>query len=699
MSSTTAGSKRTPTPQEPDGPASPLDARGGAGSVGEASGVKTGARRDAGRRLVIGTAGHVDHGKTALVRALTGIDTDRLEEEKRRGITIELGFAHLALAGSEAGVVDVPGHERFVKAMAAGAGGVDLVVLVVAADEGVMPQTREHVDICELLGLRKGIVAITKSDLLPDLGAEWGSLLRADLAALVDGTFLEGAPVVEVSAHTGRGLPELVQALEALAVEVPQRPIEGPAYLPIDRAFVLKGFGTVVTGTLLSGVLAAGQEVDLLPSGPLGVRLRGLQIYGRDTETALAGQRTAANLTGVDAADVTRGMVVGAAGALRVTSILDVEVVNLRTSERPLRARQKLLCHLGTAVVPCTVVLLGQKELPPGGRAFAQLRLAEPLPALPGQRFILRGFAQRGNRGRTAAGGTVLAVAPMKRRPGRAGATDGLGILRDGAPAERMAWLLEEAGAAGLDEGALVRLTGLPLRAVTEGLSMLGSQGRALLFDRSLRIYVGGRSFNGLVARAEKLVAEHHRAQPLAPGVPKEELRQRLAPNLAAHLFQRVLATLTAAGRVIADGETVRLPEHATIARATDTEPRVRLAAALQGGGLSPPTLSELAREVGLPGEKVVALLKLLVAEGAAVKVTDDLYFGAAAIEGLRQRLRAFLVEKGEITTPEFKALTGATRKFTIPLSELFDREKLTLRLGDKRVLRGDRQGERGVSR
>jgi selenocysteine-specific elongation factor len=661
-------------------------------------------KEDHGARVVIGTAGHVDHGKTALVRALTGIDTDRLEEEKRRGITIELGFAHLALgeaaSGSVAGVVDVPGHERFVKAMAAGASGIDLVVLVVAADEGVMPQTREHVDICELLGLRKGVVAITKSDLLPALGTEWASLLRADLAALVAGTFLEGAPIVEVSAHTGSGLDDLVRTLGALAAEVQERPVEGPAYLPIDRAFTLKGFGTVVTGTLVSGELVAGQEVDLLPGGPRSVRLRSLQVHGRDTDKALAGQRTAANLQGVETADVTRGMVVCATGALEVTSLLDVELTNLRSAERPLRARQKLLCHLGTAVVPCTAVLLGRKELPPGDQAFAQLRLAQPVLALPGQRFILRGFAQRGNRGRTAAGGRVLAVAPRKRRPGKANAADGLAVLRDGVPAERVAWLLEDAGPAGLTESALRRLTGLPPLAVDQALSVLGSQGKALVFDRSLGAYVGGSCFGELATRASRLVAEHHRAQPLAPGVPKEELRQKLAPNLDAHLFQRLLDTLTSDGRALAEGETVRFPEHATSARATDSGPREKISAALKSASLSPPTLAELAKALALPAERVVALLKLLVAEGAVVRAKDDLYFSAVAIDDLRTRLRAFLTAKGEITTPEFKQLTGATRKFTIPLGELFDREKLTLRLGDKRVLRGsEASGERGAHR
>jgi selenocysteine-specific elongation factor len=380
--------------------------------------------------------------------------------------------------------------------------------------------------------------------------------------------------------------------------------------------------------------------------------------------------------------------------------MLDVELENLRSAERPIGARQKLLCHLGTAVVPCTALLLSREQLAPGERGFAQLRLARPLLALPGQRFILRGFAQRGNRGRTAAGGTVLAVAPRKRRPGRPEATHGLAVLRDGPPAERLAWLLEDAGPAGLTEAALGRLTASPARVVAAELSALEAQGRALALDAlasglrpvepTSRAYVGRRCFDGLVARASALVAEHHRANPGVPGIPKEELRRQLVPGLAGldpHLLQRLLGALASGGGVVVEGETVRSVEHSP--RATGADKREKIVAILAEAGLSPPTLTELARTLGLAPAPAVALLKLLVAEGRAVKVSEELYFSAAAIEGLRERLRAHLKAHGAITTPEFKALTGATRKFTIPLGELFDREKLTLRLGEKRVLRG----------
>ncbi|MHB8419489.1 MAG: selenocysteine-specific translation elongation factor [Myxococcales bacterium] len=642
-----------------------------------------------GRGLLIGTAGHVDHGKTALVRALTGIDTDRLPEEKRRGITLELGFAHLTLpGGSVAGVVDVPGHERFVKAMVAGAGGVDVALLAIAADEGVMPQTREHVDICQLLGIRAGVVAITKSDLLPELGEEWHGLLRADVEALTAGTFLEGAPWVEVSSRSGEGLAELRAALAAAAAAAPARPVSGPAFLPIDRAFTLKGFGTIVTGTLLSGALAADQPVDLLPGGPSGVRLRGLQRFGEEAARVEAGQRTAANLMGVDVDQLRRGLVLGREGELAATPMLDVLLENPR-SGAALSATAKLLCHLGTDVVPCTAVLLEKDRLAPGETGFGQLRLARPIPALPGQRFILRGFAAARGRGRTVAGGAIVAILPKRRRPARPGAAEGLELLSGGDAVAKIEWLLEDAGPRGLDERELFLRTALPKAEIARALSALGSRDQAVLADRERRLFVGGRVFERLVGRAAELVLDHHRENPLAPGIPKEELRGRLASPLDAPLFGKLLAALAEAGRAVAEGDVVRSPSHERDVRETDTGPRDRILSKLAAGGLSPPGIPELASACDQPPERVAALLKLLAGEGRAVRVKDDLYFAAEAIEALRARLRAHLLTKGEITTPEFKEMTGATRKFTIPLGEYFDREKLTLRLGDKRVLRG----------
>ncbi|HUB09969.1 MAG TPA: selenocysteine-specific translation elongation factor [Myxococcales bacterium] len=640
------------------------------------------------RRFVIGTAGHVDHGKTALVKALTGIDTDRLPEEKRRGITTELGFAHLDLPEGPAGVVDVPGHERFVRAMVAGAGGMDVALLVVASDEGVMPQTREHVDICGLLGMRTGVVAITKGDLLPGLGEEWHRLLHADVHELIAGTFLEGAAVLEVSAKTGAGLPALVEALAAVAAKVPPRPVVGPAFLPLDRAFTLKGFGTIATGTLLSGSLEVDQAVDLLPDGPTGVRVRGLQVFGRNVGRVEAGQRTAVNLTGVEVGQLRRGMAVCREGELVATPMLDVALSNPVSGLRPLPATSKLLCHIGTDVVSCSAVLLGREALAPGESGFAQLRLSRPVAAHSGQHLILRGFGGTRGRGQTVGGGTVVAILPRRRRPGRPSATAGLDVLAGPDALAKIDWLLEDAGPGGLTERDLLRRTALPASEISQVVATLGSRGRAVLADRERRLFVGGTVFEGLLARAADLVLAHHRDNPLAPGIPREELRRRLASGLDVQVFAKVLAGLAAGGRLAVEGDTVRFLSHAQEVRETDSDMRRRLVETLAAGGLSPPGPAELAAGCGATPERVLALLKLLQAEGQAIRVKDDLYFAAVAIEELGARLRAHLVAKGEITTPEFKEMTGATRKFTIPLGEYFDREKLTIRLGDKRVLR-----------
>jgi len=646
------------------------------------------------KRVVVGTAGHIDHGKTSLVRALTGIDTDRLREEKRRGITLELGFAHLALAdGTVAGVVDVPGHERFVRSMAAGAGGLDLVVLVIAADEGVMPQTREHLDICRLLGVPNGLVAVTKSDLLPALGPGWLALLEQDVREVTKGTFLEGCPIVPVSSATREGLDRLVAELTRLAAEVPERPADGPVFLPVDRAFSMKGFGTVVTGTLLSGEIREGDEASLLPPSP-GVgalRVRSLQVHGAATPRALAGQRTAVNLPGVEPAAIRRGQALVHAGVVPASSVLDTELSLLAAAPSALRHRAKLLLHVGTAQVPATVALLDRGELAPGATAFAQLRLGAPAAALPGQRFILRGFAVLEGRGKTVGGGRVLAVAAPKRRRGRPETLRQLEVLARGDADARVAAILEAAGPAGLDVPALVGRTALAPRAVSAALERLGAKGGAVLFDRERRGWAAGAVARDLSARLLAAVDAFHAEKPLAAGIGREELRGRLPPVADARLFQRLLAQLAEKGDLVVEGDHARRRAHsAAAAGAAGGALKEKVAEALSRGGLTPPWIAELPAAVGASADDVAALLKLLAAEGRVVRVSAELWFDAKAVAGLRERLVAFLRERRGITTQEFKDLVGATRKHVIPLAEHFDRERVTLRVGEKRVLRGE---------
>jgi selenocysteine-specific elongation factor len=645
------------------------------------------------KRVVIGTAGHIDHGKTALVKALTGVDTDRLAEEKRRGITIELGFAHLPLPdGTVAGVVDVPGHERFVRAMAAGAGGIDLVVLVVAADEGVMPQTREHLDICRLLGVPRGVVAVTKADLLPELGADWLPLLEQEVHAAVAGTFLEGAARVPVSARTGEGLPALRAELARLAGEVRERPADGPLFLPVDRSFSVKGFGTVVTGTLLSGTVTEGDEVELVPpaAGVVALRARGVQVHGQAARSAAAGQRTAVNLAGVEATAISRGQVVAHPGVVPASSILDAEVTLLAAAPRPLRHRTRLLLHVGTAQVPCTVALVdGREEVAPGASARVQLRLAAPAAALPGQRFILRGFRVLEGRGKTVGGGRVLAIAAPRRRRGRPENAPQLEALAGADADARARVVLQMAGPAGLGADALVGRLALAPRAVQSSLERMGARGEALLFDRERRSWVSGDVARDLQQRMVQAVEAFHAAQPLAAGMGREELRGRLPPVTDARLFQRLLQHLADRGDLELSGDRVRRKGHSAGAGGSGGALKERVAAALRAGGRTPPWIRDLPAAVeGTPAD-VTAVLKLLVADGAAVRVSPDIYFDAAVVEDLRTRLVAHLRAHGGISTQEFKDLVGATRKHVIPLAEYFDREKVTLRVGERRVLRG----------
>jgi selenocysteine-specific elongation factor len=645
------------------------------------------------KRVVIGTAGHIDHGKTSLVRALTGIDTDRLREEKRRGITIELGFAHLALPdGTVAGVVDVPGHERFVRAMAAGAGGIDLVVLVVAADEGVMPQTREHLDICRLLGVPRGLVAVTKADLLGELGTDWLPLLEADVREATRGTFLEGSPLVPVSSATGEGLDRLVAELARLAADVPERPADGPLFLPVDRAFSMKGFGTVVTGTLLSGAVSEGDATALLPASPGAdaLRVRTIQVHGKGTTRALAGQRTAVNLPGIEPSAIRRGQALVHAGVVPASTMLDVELSLLPAAPKHLRHRSKLLLHVGTAQVPAVVALLDRAELRPGDTALAQLRLGEPAAALPGQRFILRGFAVLEGRGKTVGGGRVLAVAAPKRRRGRPEAIAQLRTLAGTDGDARIGAVLATAGPAGLDLAGLVGRTALSPKAAQAALDRLGAKGGALLFDRERRAYVAGPVAAELTRRMAAAVALFHRDHPLAAGIGREELRGRLPPVTDPRLFQRLLAQAAEKGDLVVEGDHVREKAHHAASGAAGGALKEKLAGVLAGGGLTPPWLAELPAAAAASAADVQAVLKLLVAEGRAVRVSAELYFDAAAIAALRERLVAFLRERKGISTQEFKDLVGATRKHVIPLAEFFDREKVTLRVGEKRVLRGE---------
>ncbi len=659
-------------------------------------------------RVVVGTAGHVDHGKTALVKALTGIDTDRLPEEKRRGITLEAGYAHLDLPGiGTAGVVDVPGHERFLRAMVAAAGGIDVAVLCVAADEGPMPQTAEHLDVLRLLGVQAGVIAMTKADLLPELGPDHRELLTLELRELVQGTFLEEAEMVEVSARTGKGLPELVNAIAAAvkARQAAPRPEQAPLFLPLDRSFAVKGFGTVVTGTLFSGSLAAGDEVDLAGAGAKarGVRVRGVQVHGVAVDKARAGQRTAANLAGVEVKDAPRGAALVQAGTLEsigAAQVLDVEVELLPWAARPMRNRARLLAHIGTAQVPCVVALIDRAQLAPGERALGQLRLSEPAAAIAGLRFLIRGALPRNAEGAAAdrltraarahastlGGGRILSVAPRKRRR-RESDVLALQALAGDDPLLQAERLLLESGYPGASPQRLAARGAFTVKTAEKALERLAQTGKAVLFDREARLYAHADVLKALDAKVLARMLEHASQDSIDPSVGREELRQR-AGSPPQKLFAKALAALAERGELRADAERVHPPGVAVKLSGADADAQEKLASVLDRAGLAPPRVDELPALIAQSPQRTLALLKALSGAGRASKVSEDLWFGTAPLMELRRKVLAHLTEHGSIDAQAFKELTGLTRKFAIPLLEYFDREKLTLRIGDKRVLR-----------
>jgi selenocysteine-specific elongation factor len=623
------------------------------------------------RSLIVGTAGHIDHGKSALVRALTGTDPDRLKEEKERGITIDLGFAHLDLGqGRVASFIDVPGHERFVRHMLAGAHGIDAVLLVVAADESVMPQTREHFHICRLLGIPRGLVVLTKSD-AADLDSQ--TVAEMEVRELVAGSFLDGAPVLRVSSRTGEGLAELRAALFALAGEVAPRPAGGILRLPVDRAFTLRGFGTVVTGTLVSGALAAGDEVEVLPGGRRA-RVRGLQVHGQAVDLVAAGNRAAVNLAGLDVAEVARGEVLVRPGTLRASRLLDVELSPLE-GEKPPRDLARVRVHVASAELRARVRLLEGET--GAGRARAQLRLEAPAVAGRGDRLVLRSYSPAA----TIGGAVVLDPVPPPRR--RRGASWLAAPAAEARPADAARAFVEQAGAAGLDTATLAaRLTvppaGLaPLVAAEPGIVALG---------REPEWYMARSALDALAGTARAALERFHADQPLKPAMPREELRRRVFARAPAGAFERVLDGLLAAGEVQLAGDAVALARHAV--RLSPEEERARgvLLADARAGGLAGVDLDRLATQAGVARGVLERVARVLQAEGELRRVGDALV-GAAALDLLKAQVRERWPPGSRLDVGAFKDLTGLSRKFTIPLLEYLDRERVTRRAGNDRLV------------
>jgi selenocysteine-specific elongation factor len=662
------------------------------------------------KSVIVGTAGHIDHGKSALVLALTGTDPDRLEEEKRRGITIDLGFAHLDLGeGVRVGFIDVPGHERFVKNMLAGASGIDLVMLVVAADESIKPQTREHFDICRLLGVRHGLVVITKSDLVD---RDLLETVRLEVQDFVSGSFLEGAPVVAVSARSGEGLATLKAELQRLSQAIAPKPAGLPFRLPIDRAFVMKGFGTVVTGTLISGRIEKETEVEIFPLGRRA-RVRGMEVHNESAAVALAGQRTALNLAGIEVRDIARGMVLAPPGLFRVTSRLDV-ALSLLPSARPLKNRARVHFHCGTAETIAEVVLLDGKELKRAERTYAQLRLAEPGLFLPHDRFIIRQFSPV----TTIGGGSILDIQPWVHSAKQNPVTrQFLAIMEGGDPESSVEALTRQSGEVALAD--LVARTGwLPADAVRVA-KLVEDKGHLVSAAQPPTLFMHAEYFCALQESVAKTLEEFHEANPLVPGLSKEELRARVGARIAQSLpfklsgsslkkepqsfqkletlrypllpsataFNTALQALSAQGKVDIQGETVMMAGRTLRLTPEEAGARDQISRAFEKAGLAVPSAAEVLATLRVDRSRAEKILQILLKEKVLVKVSEGLIFHRAALEKLLETLRQRKAQNDRINVAAFKEMTGLSRKYVIPLLEYLDRARVTRRQGDERII------------
>ncbi len=634
--------------------------------------------------IIVGTAGHIDHGKTTLIRALTGIDTDRLPEEKRRGITIDLGFAELTLGDTTIGFIDVPGHQRFVKNMLAGAHGMDLVMLVIAADESVMPQTREHFEICRMLGVGSGLIVITKSDSVDD---ELLGLVREEAADLVKGSFLEQAPIVSVSARTTAGIDVLRETLSRLAASVPPRPADLVSRLPIDRSFTVKGFGTVATGTLLSGSINEASVLELLPAGTR-VRVRGIQVQGNPVSEAVAGQRTAVNLGGLDAGEVERGMVLAAADSLRSTQVVNTECELIDSAPKALRSRTRVRVHLGTTEVLARVRLFESKgEILPGARNFAQLRFESPVITIPGDRFIIRSYSPS----QTIGGGLVLDSFAVKHRA-RAdlAVRENLKALRHSTRAEQVAIFITASGERGLSRQDLTARTGMlpePLEvAITESVAA----GRV---QEAEGILVAAKHYQIFSTQVINAVRAEQKSTSLSRGIARETLRERIFAHSRPEVFRAVLSRLSQAGELIVEREVVRTPDHSLELGEKDRAIRDNLEQLYAQTDLAPPAINEVVERLSRLDTKqndIHKHLRLLTDSGRLVRVSNEFLFHSDSVNALIKRLREYAVNDLKdrvIDMTTFKNLTGISRKHAIPLLEYLDRQHVTRRAGNARII------------
>ena len=630
------------------------------------------------KSVIVGTAGHIDHGKSTLIEALTGTHPDRLEEEKRRGITIDLGFAFLEEGGVRLGFVDVPGHERFVKNMLAGTSGIDLVLLVISADEAIKPQTREHFDICRLLGVKRGVIALTKSDLAD---ADTLALTQLEIEDFVKGSFLQGAPILPVSAKSGEGLEAIRRALFGAAQETTNKQTQRYFRLPIDRSFAVKGFGTVVTGTLISGQVAVGDEVELLPGGQR-LRVRGLQTGGKSVESAEAGQRTAVNLAGVEHSAIQRGMVIAAPGKLAKTRRVDAQLELLASAPR-LKSRAEVHFHAGTAETLAEVRLYEKTELQPGETGMVQLRLADDVVVVRGDRFIVR----QASPAITIGGGEILdplAKRPTKKDTGRAGF---LGVLATGSREEILRAMVER-NIVGIGMAEIVARTGWLESEVQSTAQTLVKSGSIHIVSVEPLLLLAEPLFRDVSTKLVARVEVFHKQNPLLPGIAREDLRGSLGRRVRTETFRTALEELLKQNKLAAQGEVVKKPGSEISLTPEEAKAKEQIEQAFKTAALAAPSVKEVLAQLAIESRRAEKLLQMLVRDKVLVRVSPELIFHRDALGQLPGILQNYKKSRGErIGVPAFKELTGITRKYAIPLLEYLDRQRLTRRMGDERVI------------
>jgi selenocysteine-specific elongation factor len=630
--------------------------------------------------VIVGTAGHIDHGKTALVKALTGIDTDRLKEEKERGITIDLGFAHLELDSTTTiSFIDVPGHERFIKNMLAGVGGIDLVMLVIAADESVMPQTREHLDICSLLHIKEGFTVLTKID---KVEPEMADLVEAEVREFLKGSFLEDAPIVRASSYTREGIPEVIQTLRESLAKVGAKDEDAIFRLPIDRCFTMKGFGTVVTGTLIAGRVEKEQEVEIFPP-QRKARVRGLQVHGQNATAAKAGQRTAINLQGIDVVEIQRGMVLSVPGLLEPSSMFDCHLDLLRSAPNTIESRKRIRFHIGTAELMGYAVLLGQNRLQPGDSGFVQIRLEGPTLALPGDRFIIRQYSPM----TTIGGGEILDAMPKRHRVTDLSVVEKLRLIKDGTIDDRLGAVVNEAALATIELARIAGRCGVAPARARDRLKHLEKAGNVRALSENPYIVVSSSAFKEAADLVVAAVKKFHESNALVQGISREELKARLFTNAPNLVFQAVIDKLVRDKRIAIAQDLIYEFGRKVTLKADEERMRSQLTDRFRSLGLQAPSADEIIDALKLDRPTARKIIQLLLKENALVKITEEMLVERASIDKLIADVKALKSKNPKFGVGEFKNLTGVTRKHAIPLLEYLDRQRVTRRVGDERMI------------